>query len=262
MARPNKQGLDYFPMDVTTDDKFELIEAKHGLIGFGIIVKLYQKIYKEGYYIRWSEEMLLIFKKSINVDINSINVIINDAIKYKIFDEKLFSKYKILTSCGIQKRFLTACDRRKTVDLCKNYIIANISEINVNINWINDDISTQSKEEESKEEESKVIITWRNNFELYTNELNIVKTELISDNEFIKRQEVFHPNVDIILSIEKAVSNFWSTPAGWRNKKKSKTKDLDWRATLINAIDLNKVYKPKQDNYKKVEYLTPQIPEY
>jgi len=153
MARPNKQGLDYFPMDVTTDDKFELIEAKHGITGFGVIIKLYQKIYKDGYYIKWNEEMLLIFKKSINVDINSINVIINDAIKYNIFDEMMFNKYQILTSCGIQKRFLAACDRRKSLDLCKNLIIADTKDINVNINWINDDISTQSKVKESKQKE-------------------------------------------------------------------------------------------------------------
>lgn len=153
MARPNKQGLDYFPMDVTTDDKFELIEAKHGIIGFAVIIKLYQKIYKDGYFISWNEEMLLIFKKSINVDINDINVIINDAIKYNIFDKTLFEKYKILSSTGIQKRFLAACDRRKSVDLYKNLIIVDTKNVNANINWINDDISTQSKVKKSKKKE-------------------------------------------------------------------------------------------------------------
>ena len=56
MARPVKSGLNYFPMDVDMDDKVELIEAKHGITGFGILIKLYQKIYKEGYYINWKEE--------------------------------------------------------------------------------------------------------------------------------------------------------------------------------------------------------------
>jgi hypothetical protein len=59
MSRPIKQGLDYFPMDVEVDDKIELIEAKHGISGFGILVKLFQKIYKEGYYLNWNEETLL-----------------------------------------------------------------------------------------------------------------------------------------------------------------------------------------------------------
>jgi hypothetical protein len=56
MARPKKQGLEYFPLDVTMDDKVQLIEAKHGIIGFGILIKMYQKIYSEGYYYSWEEE--------------------------------------------------------------------------------------------------------------------------------------------------------------------------------------------------------------
>ena len=40
-----KSGLEYFPLDVVLDDKFELIEAEFGLTGFAVIVKLFQKIY-------------------------------------------------------------------------------------------------------------------------------------------------------------------------------------------------------------------------
>ena len=45
MARPQKKGLDYFPLDVDIDqdDKIALIEAKHGAIGFAVIIKLLMK---------------------------------------------------------------------------------------------------------------------------------------------------------------------------------------------------------------------------
>jgi hypothetical protein len=155
MARNVKSGLDYFPLDVDTDDKFELIEAKHELIGFAIIIKLFQRIYKAGYYLEWNDEKLLIFKKSINVDINTINDVINDCLKYGIFNEALFKKYKILTSSGIQKRYFQACERRKILNLHKEFIIVDINETNVNINWINDDKSTQRKEKKIKEKKSK-----------------------------------------------------------------------------------------------------------
>lgn len=52
MARPNKAGLEYFSLDCGMDDKVELIEAKYGLIGFAVIIKLWQKIYSEGYYYK------------------------------------------------------------------------------------------------------------------------------------------------------------------------------------------------------------------
>lgn len=55
-----KSGLDFFPLDVCLDKKFELIEAEYGLTGFGVIVHLLQEIYgKEGYYIEWTEEVAL-----------------------------------------------------------------------------------------------------------------------------------------------------------------------------------------------------------
>ena len=47
MARPIKDGVDYFPLDVNLDMKFRLLEAKHGIVGFGIIIKLFQRIYAD-----------------------------------------------------------------------------------------------------------------------------------------------------------------------------------------------------------------------
>ena len=44
MARPLKDGVDYFPLDTVLDTKFELIEAEYGLTGFAVVVKLLQKI--------------------------------------------------------------------------------------------------------------------------------------------------------------------------------------------------------------------------
>ena len=160
MSRPIKQGLDYFPLDVDCDDKIELIEAKHGISGFGIIIKLFQKIYKEGYYINCNEESLLLFSKRINVDINLVNEVINDCLGYNIFNKELHKNYNILTSSGIQKRYFNAIERRKTINCIKNYVIDDNNLINVNINWIETCNSTQSKVKKSKEEkeEEKEII--------------------------------------------------------------------------------------------------------
>ena len=60
MARPQKKGLDYFPLDVTmdkTNDDIEMLEAKYVQNGFKTIIKLYMKIYSdEGYYVKWNEK--------------------------------------------------------------------------------------------------------------------------------------------------------------------------------------------------------------
>ena len=58
MARPQKEGLEYFPLDVSMDDNVELIEAEHGVAGFAILIKMYQKIYSESYWI-WNSNQVI-----------------------------------------------------------------------------------------------------------------------------------------------------------------------------------------------------------
>lgn len=148
MARPQKDGLDYFPLDVdiSEDDKIALIEAKHGLIGFAIVIKLFMKIYKNGYFYKWTEKEQLLFSHAVNVDINLVNVIINDCLKWGIFSETMFEKFNILTSRGIQKRYLEATSRRKKVVLESKYLLVGEETIsnykNVYINSVNDDINS------------------------------------------------------------------------------------------------------------------------
>lgn len=94
------------------------------------------------------------------------------------------------------------------------------------------------------------ISNWKNDFEFYKSELRKVYKELIADVNFILEQEKFNPNIDIKLSIEKACTNFWATEAGWKHKKKSRSKEIDWKSTLTNAISMNKVYKNTSDQKK------------
>ena len=56
-------GINYFPIGVNfmEENAMEVIEAKYGIKGPAIVLKLLCKIYKEGYYIRWDEEQCLIF---------------------------------------------------------------------------------------------------------------------------------------------------------------------------------------------------------
>lgn len=160
MARPTKFGLDYFPLDVDCDDKIELVEAKYGMVGFAIIVKLWQKIYKNGYYLEWNEEKLLLFKKAVNVDNNLINDIINDSLRWQIFHQDMFNNYKILTSSGIQRRFFNAIGRRTKIDFIENYSLLDLKTVNVDINLINVDINPVNVDikciKKRKEKKSKV----------------------------------------------------------------------------------------------------------
>ncbi|WP_123053119.1 DUF4373 domain-containing protein [Clostridium sp. JN-1] len=168
MARPQKEGLEYFPLDVDMDqdDKVALIEAQHGLVGFGVVVKLLMKIYKHGYFYEWTEKQQLLFSKRVNVDINSLNAIINDCVKWELFDKNAFETYNVLTSKGIQRRYIEAVGRRQKVKIYKEYLLLDdetinvyknlvIVDINSNNEEVNANINPQSKVKESKVKKSK-----------------------------------------------------------------------------------------------------------
>ena len=104
---------------------------------------------------------------------------------------------------------------------------------------------------------------WKTDFETYKSELLKVYQDLILDKDFIIQQEKYNPNIDISLSLEKAVYNYWITEAGWKKKKQSRIKTIDWKATLINAIGMNKVYKQKyqlpENNQTQNKYEYPKL---
>ena len=89
--------------------------------------------------------------------------------------------------------------------------------------------------------------SWRDDFEIYKSELKDAFDKIISDESFIEDRQKYHPNVDILLSLQKAYEDYWSTEAGWKKKKASKTKEIDWKSTFRKALDQpqNKVYKQK-----------------
>lgn len=171
MARPFKDGVDYFPLDVVSDRKIRLIEAKYAIIGFGIIVKLYQSIYADkGYYMEWDDDTALVVAAEnssgkYQLSMDDVNGIVDEAIKRDVFDKNMFERFHILTSHGIQKRYIEATKRRSQVELKSEYLLLSASKlpINVNINGVNVNKNrenvynnTQSKVKEIKVNKSKV----------------------------------------------------------------------------------------------------------
>lgn len=161
-----KSGIDYFPLDVILDEKFDLIEAEYGLTGFGVIVRLLQEIYgKAGYYIEWTTEVALLFARKVGLGGNVVSEIVEASIRRGMFDKEKYDKYHVLTSRGIQKRYFEAVSRRKVLEVDENILLVNVALFcpnvdirakNVNIFSENANISKQSKVEESREEKSRV----------------------------------------------------------------------------------------------------------
>ena len=125
MARPLKQGLDYFPVDIDMDqdDKIYMIEAELGELAFGRLMKLLMEIYRGGYFKRWGEEEELVFSGKKGFPVEEIRRLVACAIRRGFFDAGLYEAHGILTSAGIQKRYVQACENRKRIVLQEQYCL-------------------------------------------------------------------------------------------------------------------------------------------
>lgn len=183
MARPTKQGIDYFPIDVEFDDKIEMYILEKEGVGLAVLVSIWQIIYKnEGYYTKSGDDLLLLVKKRINVDINEVSECVNVCLRRDIFDKSLHKKHGILTSRAIQKRYFDAAKKKKQVKVLSDYLLIDVSVyenlVNVDDNSIDSGgNATNVKEDVDVKEEVKE----RYNNERERSELSFDVTSEITD---------------------------------------------------------------------------------
>ena len=157
MARPIKQGIDYFPVDVgfLQDTKIRKITRACGISAIPILLSLLISIFRdEGYYVGWDDEMSFLIADNVGVSEGAVIETVNKAVQVDFFNANMFNAYGILTSAGIQRRFFKAVERRKEVYYDARFLL--ISEnvcnnlINVSNNSRNVYDNHQSKVKESK----------------------------------------------------------------------------------------------------------------
>lgn len=128
--------------------------------------------------MRWDNDMTFLIADLVGVTEGAVMETVNKAVLIGFFHAGLFERYKILTSKGIQARYLEAVSRRRQIFLIKNYLLLDVNVynnvvldevidsdngVNVDNNSVNVCRSTQSKVKESKVKESKVVNTLSGN---------------------------------------------------------------------------------------------------
>lgn len=124
MAREYKESMDYFPLDVHVDDKLKYVKMKYGFEGYGILVALFQYVYSNSFYCEWNDEILEVFCFDNHIDPNKMRELFQFFLEKNIFSNRLYQKFAILTSNGIQKHYAEVSKRRKGGNVPnKEYII-------------------------------------------------------------------------------------------------------------------------------------------
>ncbi len=138
MARPYKQGIDYFPLDVDIfkDRKFHKIKGRYGHTGVCVYLAILSLVYKDrGYYLDYSDEEAVIYDI---IDLlqggrytpkyDTIRSAVADLVACGLFSGDHF-KSKILTSERIQRHYYTATVEREKIEIDESIWMLSISEM-------------------------------------------------------------------------------------------------------------------------------------
>lgn len=166
MARPTAKGVEYFPLNVNfiNDLKVRKLLLSCGAEAIAVLIYLLSTIYKdEGYYVEIHEDEIDLIALDVNVTPEFVLEVINKACEVRFFDVNLYENFNILTSKGIQERYLKITERRKNSVVITQFNLINVdnNSVNVNNNLINVDNnlvnvykSTQSKVKKRKVQKS------------------------------------------------------------------------------------------------------------
>lgn len=125
MARPIKKGLNYFPLDVDffEDEKIKFLAVECEAAGICALIKIFCSIYRNGYYIDWSEDHATMFSWDMRgmVAKDKVSDIVTTCLKRGIFSKEMYEKHHILTSRGIQDRYRQALDGKRQICIIEKY---------------------------------------------------------------------------------------------------------------------------------------------
>jgi hypothetical protein len=140
---------------------------------------------------------------------------------------------------------------------CPSYS-ANNSDNSANNKQLSQDFYNMQKIEKNINEKRNA---WRDSFDIYRAEAEQEFKRYYDDDAYVSEREKYHPGVDIRLSMKKAFGDFWGTESGWHHKKKKKCKEINWKSTINNAIELNRVWKPRIEQTKPTPPQSSTIPD-
>ena len=174
MPRPQKRGLDYFPLDTDffSDNKIRILKARYGVNGIMVYIYLLCEIYKNGYYLTWDSDQKYIMADELNLTDGFIEQVLAFLLERSLLESKLFLSDTVLTSPGIQRRFQLAVkerakktpvkvegfwllDEETTEPFIQVQLQAGNSVKNEDISRKNVDSSQEKSLKESKEKKSK-----------------------------------------------------------------------------------------------------------
>lgn len=215
-GRPPKEKIDYSGWDVTildNDEKIDRLIDSQGIGAFTIYFYLCQKAYgSNGYYLTWSYSQCATIARKLGKGASAdyVKNTVDMCFQCCLFDKRLFEKYEILTSRGIQKRFWEVAKSRIVKSVISNYWLLEAEEcsglafdtpkLNYDTPKLNYDTpkAPQSKVKESivkysKEEESRETSAATDVLHTYEKYIGIVTPQVAEGIDFYVNEKHMEP---------------------------------------------------------------------
>lgn len=250
MARPRKEGMEYFPhdTDARNDLKIRKLRAVFGNDGYATYFILLENIYRNKCYeLDISDaETKLILAEECRISEEKFTQIYLKCIDLDLFSKEEYEKREILTSEAIKKRTEPIENKRKKNNEHYNNNRKEVSDAETNAETDISDVekgteSTQRKEKNSKEKNSKV-----NN--IISPKFSDEQIELILSKELFSLMKINNPNVkepnfqtwakhiDLMIRIDKrSVEDIRSVMIFCQN-------DNFWKANILSTSKLREKF--------------------
>lgn len=206
MGRNKKIGLDYFPFDIDffQDLRIRKLIKYQGGKAVTVYALLLCNIYKQGYYMRWDEELPFFVSEQTGFEEAYIREVIKCCLVIGLFSKELYDSEKILTSKGIQERYQKICDLCRRNNEIYEYNIISSEDISFSSEEkpVSSAKSTQSKVKKSRVKKSK-----ENDKEISPegdtkkDELSLNPHPQIEHVDFVRLQEYFNTTFNGKLSM-------------------------------------------------------------
>ena len=218
MARPKAKGVEYFPLDVgfLSDLKIRKIMLSHGPASIAVLIYIFAAIYKdEGYFMSIKDDEISLIALDTNLDADYVKQVINRACEVELFSFRIYDNFRILTSEGIQNRYLKITERRKSVKINADINLINVdtmyTETRVNVAETRGNVykneQSKVKEIESKVNKSKEKSFMQPVFNNWINNIGDISSYLMEVLESL----VLEYGVDEVLSALEVAKNKGTT---------------------------------------------------
>jgi hypothetical protein len=166
MARPKKRGLDYIPFDSDffDDEKIKRLKRRfketgsgHAAIARLAYIKTLTLIAKgNGYYVEFNDDFIWDIADEMVCEFEVAKNAIDGCLEVNLFDRVIFDEHTILTSRGIQERYLAVKSKTKATAEIESRFCAHETLVNSEKTLVNSEITPVNSELMPLKEKEKI----------------------------------------------------------------------------------------------------------